>query len=253
MTESSCAADSKEVAPGADVKVKPATRRRSRKGSAAAAPIPDAPVAPAVAAVPEMPAAPQAPAVPAVSAAPQAPVAPAVADVPGVPAATDAPEPTHHHPNLGKAPADMLAGFPPAAEEMRRDKVLIAARALEVAIDWDATIAKRYDERARGSLLRDAELLTERLAMCISSDDPRWLAEYAEWIGPIYRRRGVPLADLATICEGIRVATTRLGPGEADARDRALDAAITVFRKNGRLAGDRHKRNALLRWLYRGV
>jgi hypothetical protein len=163
------------------------------------------------------------------------------------------PEPAHHHPNLGKAPADMRAGFPQAAEEIRRDKVLIATRAMEVAMDWDVSIAKRYGERARRSLLHDAELLTERLAMCVSSDDPRWLAEYAEWIGPIYRRRGVPLADVAALAEGIRVATTRLGPGEADARDRALDAAIAVLRKNGRLAGDRHKRNALLRWLYRGV
>jgi hypothetical protein len=147
----------------------------------------------------------------------------------------------------------MLAGFPQAAEELRRDEALIAARALEVAMDWDASIATRYNEHARRSLLHDAELLSERLAMCISGNDPRWLAEYAEWIGPIYRRRGVPLADLAALCEGIRVATTRLEPGEAAARDKALDAAIAVFRNNGRLAGDRHKRNALLRWLYRGV
>lgn len=177
----------------------------------------------------------------------------AVAEVPAIPDASAEPEPAHHHPNLGLAPADMAAGFPQAAEEIRRDKALIAARALEVAMDWDVSIAKRYDERARASLLHDAELLTERLAMCVSSDDPRWLAEYAEWIGPIYRRRGVPLADVAALAEGIRVATTRLGPGEADARDRALDAGIAVLRKNGRLAGDRHKRNALLRWLYRGV
>jgi hypothetical protein len=33
----------------------------------------------------------------------------------------------------------------------------------------------------------------------------------------------------------------------------ALDAAIEVLRKNGRLGGDGHKRNALLKWLYRGV
>ena len=156
-------------------------------------------------------------------------------------------------PNLGKAPEDMRAGYPVASDAILRDKILIAARALEVAMDWDPTIAKRYDQRARTSLLRDAELLTERLAMCIASDDPRWLAEYAEWIGPIYRRRGVPLADLAALAEGIRVATTSLAPGEAEARDRALDAAAAVLRKNGRLAGDRHKRNALLRWLYRGV
>lgn len=184
---------------------------------------------------------------------PATPGVPSDLESPAVPALPDAPEPGHHHPNLGLAPADMLAGFPLAAEELRRDQVLVVARALEVAMDWDASISKRYGERARKSLLHDAVLLTERLAMCISSNDPRWLAEYAEWIGPIYRRRGVPLVDLATLCEGIRVATTNLGPGESDARDRALDAAIAVFRKNGRVAGDRHKRNALLRWLYRGV
>jgi len=192
-------------------------------------------------------------ALPAVAEVPVVAEVPAVAEVPDIPHASAEPEPAHHHPNLGLAPADMAAGFPQAAEEIRRDKALIAARALEVAMDWDVSIAKRYDERARGSLLHDAELLTERLAMCVSADDPRWLAEYAEWIGPIYRRRGVPLADVAALAEGIRVATTRLGPGEADARDRALDAGIAVLRKNGRLAGDRHKRNALLRWLYRGV
>ena len=32
-----------------------------------------------------------------------------------------------------------------------------------------------------------------------------------------------------------------------------LDAAIDVLRKNGRLGGDPHKRNALLKWFYRGV
>jgi hypothetical protein len=183
------------------------------------------------------------------------PQATGVTEPPPMPAlpALPAPEPAHHHPNLGKAPEDMRAGYPVAADAILRDKILIAARALEVAMDWDPTIARRYDERARASLLRDAELLTERLAMCIASDNPRWLAEYAEWIGPIYRRRGVPLADLAALAEGIRVATTSLAPGEAEARDRALDAAAAVLRKNGRLAGDRHKRNALLRWLYRGV
>ena len=163
------------------------------------------------------------------------------------------PEPTHHHPNLGLAPADMTAGFPEAAEKLRGDSVRIAVHALQDAIERDPSIAARYDESARKSLLHDAETLTERLAMCVSSNDPRWLAEYAEWIGPIYRRRGVPLADLATLAEGIRTAASGLGSDATVARDKALDAAIEVLRKNGRLAGDRHKRNALLRWLYRGV
>ncbi|HEX7431448.1 MAG TPA: hypothetical protein VF293_04555, partial [Candidatus Limnocylindrales bacterium] len=82
---------------------------------------------------------------------------PAAPMVPNLPTVLDAPEALHYHPNLGLAPADMLAGFPLAAEELRRDQVLIAARALGVAMDWDASISRRYDERARRSLLHDAE------------------------------------------------------------------------------------------------
>ena len=34
---------------------------------------------------------------------------------------------------------------------------------------------------------------------------------------------------------------------------RAIDAATASLRKNSRIAGDRHKRNALWKWMYRGV
>ena len=226
MTESSHAADSTTIAPGASAEATPAED--------------DVLVVADVPAVANVPAAD-------VPAAPDSPAA-------DVPAVADEPEPTHHHPNLGLAPADMLAGFPLAAEELRRDEALIAARALEVAMDWDASIATRYNERARRSLLHDAELLSERLAMCISGNDPRWLAEYAEWIGPIFRRRGVSLWDIVALCEGIReAAAPMLGNDEAKAMGRTLDAGVEVLRKNGRLGGDPHKRNALLKWLYRGV
>ena len=103
-------------------------------------------------------------------------------------------------------------------------------------------------------LLRDAELLTERLAMCLGSNDTRWLGEYAEWIIPVYRRRGVSLLDLATVCEGLgRVIAPDLGPEEGELADRSLDAAVVVLRRDSRLAGDRHKRNALWKWMYKGV
>ena len=41
------------------------------------------------------------------------------------------------------------------------------------------------------------------------------------------------------------------GPADADA-DAAIDAAITVYRWNRRLAGDARKRNAFLQLLYKG-
>ena len=118
----------------------------------------------------------------------------------------------------------------------------------------DPTLRTRYDEVGLRHLLRDGELLVERLAMCLENGETRWLTEYAEWIGPIYRRRGVPLSDLGALCAAVRdTVEPHLSRDEFAVAERALDAAQTILRNNGRLGGDRHKRNALLKWLYRGV
>jgi hypothetical protein len=169
-------------------------------------------------------------------------------------AAVPAPEPAHRHPNLGKPPIDMTAGFPAAAESLRRDRSTIAAEALVTAVAADPELQLRFDDAGLRQLLHDAEVLIDRLAMCVAANDPRPMAEYAEWIDPIFRRRGVSLWDVVALCEGIReTAKPQLGGDEAAAMGRALDAAVEVLRKNGRLGGDGHKRNALLKWLYRGV
>jgi hypothetical protein len=148
----------------------------------------------------------------------------------------------------------MRAGFPEAAEKFRRETARLAARALENAVEKDPTIETRYDEVGLRRLLRDAELLIERLALCLDSDNPRWLVEYAEWIAPIYRRRGVSLLDICALADGIRQAAPEdLGPDERASAKRSLDAATAIWRRNSRLAGDRHKRNALWKWMYRGV
>ena len=159
-----------------------------------------------------------------------------------------------HHPNLGLAPIGMKSGFSGAAGRVRRDSSGIAARGLEAAVQADPTLRARYDDTGLRHLLRDGELLVERLAMCLGSDDVRWLAQYAEWVGPSYRRRQVPLADLATLCAGIREAIAPdLTEDELACADRALDAAAVVLQRNGRVAGDRHKRRAIFKWMYRGV
>ena len=158
------------------------------------------------------------------------------------------------HPNLGLAPVDMKAGHPGAAETLRSSAHLVAARALEAAAKTDPTIMDRYDEIGLRRLLRDGELLVERLAMCLASGNSRWLVEYAEWVAPIYRRRGTSLLDLATLCDGVKAAATdQLDPREFVAAGTSLDAAVAVLRRNSRLGGDRHKRNALWKWMYRGV
>jgi hypothetical protein len=97
-------------------------------------------------------------------------------------------------------------------------------------------------------------LTVDRLAICLASGDDRWLVEYAEWIVPIYRRRGVPLADLGAVCAGIRdTLGPQLNPDALAVATRSLDAAIAVFARDGRLGGDTHRRNTLWKWLYRGV
>jgi hypothetical protein len=162
--------------------------------------------------------------------------------------------PTSRHPNLGLAPIDVTAGHPDAAEKIRSNALRLSAGALESALMSDPTIRARSDEAGLRRLLRDTELMVDRLAICLASGDDRWLVEYAEWIVPIYRRRGVPLADLGAVCAGIRdTLEPQLNPDELAVATRSLDAAIAILARDGRLAGDTHKRNALWKWLYRGV
>ena len=148
----------------------------------------------------------------------------------------------------------MTAGHAAAAEKLRGAMMRISASALETAAKADPTVRVRYDEAGLRRLLRDGELLVERLAMCLASDSDRWLAEYAEWIAPIYRRRGVPLGDLNGLCAGIgETVRPMLTPDEFAVAGRALEAAMAVLENRGRIGGDRHKRNALWKWMYRGV
>ena len=169
-------------------------------------------------------------------------------------AAAPAATPAYRHPNLGPAPVDQTAGFPDAAEKVRAGAATIAANALEAAVKADPTIRTRYDQVALRRLLRDGELLADRLATCLASGRDKYLTDYAEWIGPICRRRGLSLGDLAAVCAGMREGLEpQLNPDELAAATRSLEAAAAVFKRNGRLAGDSHQRNALLKWMYRGV
>ena len=169
-------------------------------------------------------------------------------------AAAPAAPPAYRHPNLGLAPVDMTAGFPAAAQKVHAAAATIAANALEAAVKADPTIRARYDDVALRRLLRNGELLAARLASCLASGQDQFLTDYAEWIGPISRRRGLSLGDLAAVCAGMRDALEpMLSPDEFAATTRPLEAAAVVFKRNGRLAGDSHKRNALLKWMYRGV
>ncbi len=200
-------------------------------------------------------AAPTAARIPAVAAKPAGKRAPARTRA-AAPAAVwkVATEPAYRHPNLGLAPIDMTAGHAAAAARLRAIASQVSAAALEAAVRADPTIRTRNDDIALRTLLRDGTLIVERLAMCLASDKTLWLTEFAEWLGPIYRRRGMSQGDLAACCEGMRSAVEpHLSADEMEVAARALDGAAAVFRRNGRLGGDPHKRNTFLEWIYRGV
>lgn len=158
------------------------------------------------------------------------------------------------HPSLGLPPGDQRRIFPDEARIIRDRAPALAARALEVAIERDPTIRERNDEAGLRGRLWDATLLAKRLAVAVEEDDPLPMREYAEQVGPVYRRKGVPLDDLSHLCEGLRASLGGVIAGDAfDSASLALDEAIAVFRWHRRLAGDARKKNAFLQWLYKGA
>ena len=157
------------------------------------------------------------------------------------------------HPSLGLPPLDETAGNPAGAARIRGDISRLATRALEAALDGTKGMRERYDEDGLRYLLRQGELMTERIALCVASGTPTPAHEYAEWTVPVYRRRKIPLDDMIAICRGLAAALPIvLGPGEMPAATAAIDQAIAAYTWHRRLAGDARKRNALLQLLYKG-
>jgi hypothetical protein len=126
-------------------------------------------------------------------------------------------------------------------------------RTLEVALRRDPTLGERLGETGLRQLLRDTEVHFERIARAVASADPGQVREWADWVVPVYRRRGVPMDDLVTLLEGLRSTLPAvLTREERVPADQAIDAAIEVFRWHRRVAGDARKRNRLLAALYKG-
>jgi hypothetical protein len=158
------------------------------------------------------------------------------------------------HPSLGTAPPDRTAGIPVAAQRLRVRRLQVGARALEVALERDPSMAGRHGELGLRKLLRDTEPMIERLALALETGDRMALAAWADWVAPLYRRRRVPMDDLVHIAEGLRRgAAAVLAPDEARIGDEAIDEAIRVLRWNRRIAGDARKRNRLIAAIYKGA
>jgi phycobilisome protein len=158
------------------------------------------------------------------------------------------------HPSLGLPPRDERSGYPDAAARLVRDRARIGQRALEIAVDRDPGFRDRHDELALRKLLRDTEILIDRLALCVASNDPEPMRDFADQVVPVYRRRKVSMDDLVKLLEGLRsAAAAHLSGEEAAPIHAAIDAAIGVFKWHRRIAGDARKKNRLLQAIYKGA
>jgi hypothetical protein len=158
------------------------------------------------------------------------------------------------HPSLGLPPRNLRAGAPEAAALLTAGRGRIAGRALEIALELDPTIGRRHDEAGLRALLADLGAFIDRLAIAVGAADPAVMANFAEMVAVRYRKRAVPMDDVATLMEGLRrSAKAALPPSGGEAIDPGLDEAIRVFTWHRRLAGDARKRNPLLAILYRGA
>jgi hypothetical protein len=147
----------------------------------------------------------------------------------------------------------MRAGFPAAADRLRAATARLGADALAGALRRDPTMRDRLGEVGLRRLLRDTEVIVDRVARAVASTDPAQLREWADWVVPVYRRRQVPMDDLVTLLEALRDALPAvLSDEEKEPANEAIDEAVAVFSWHRRIAGDARRRNPLLAALYKG-
>ncbi len=151
-------------------------------------------------------------------------------------------------------PPDMTAGFPDAAARLVAARDDLGARALEDALASSPAIRARYDELGLRNLLRDTQIMIERIAKAVASGDVIWTREWADWVAPVYRRRKVPMDDAIALMEGLRRASAAmLDEDERLPMNAAVDAAVKVFRYYRRFSGDARVRNPILDAIYKGA
>lgn len=157
------------------------------------------------------------------------------------------------HPSLGLPPPDVNAGHPAAAARLRASNPRLARLALENTLRIEPTFEERYDETSLRRFLRDYERHIEQLAQALETGDAHYVANYGEWLVPVYRRRKVPMADFMSLLAGLRdAARTVLTPAESETADTLFEAWVERLKHHQRLPGD-HKGNSLIRFFWKGA
>ena len=157
------------------------------------------------------------------------------------------------HPSLGLPPRDLSAGQPAAAARLRTAKSRLARLALENTLRAAPRFNDTYDEVMLRLLLRDFERHVEQLARAMETGDSYYVAMYGEWLVPIYRRRHVPMKDVAALLGGLRdAAATVLTPAESIVAEQHFERWGARLQHHRRLAGD-HKGNPVVRFFWKGA
>ncbi len=149
--------------------------------------------------------------------------------------------------------ATPLAPLPGAAARLRSGHARLAADALRAAISRDPSLPIRYDALHLSTFLRDCDRHVLQLAAALEEGRAAPLAEYVRTIIPVFRRRRVPLEDLATMLLGtLDAARSDLPPAEGDAADLVIEAGLARLERPRHLAGDR-PRNPILQFIWKGA
>ena len=158
------------------------------------------------------------------------------------------------HPLHGARPLDQTAGFPSAVAPLTAQWEQLAGRAIVAAVERNPELRDRVGDLGLRHLMRDAQVVLEKLAESVASGSITALKSFTEHGTPTWRRRRISMDDVTDLYEGLRIAVATVLAGEAAAfADRALLEGIAVLKWHRRLGGDTRKRNRILAAIYKGA
>ena len=158
------------------------------------------------------------------------------------------------HPLHGARPLDTSAGFPEAAAQISARWSEVADRGIIAAVEHNPELRDRVGDLGLRHLLRDAEVVLQKLCESLSVGSVAPLRNFTEHATATWRRRRISMDDVTDLYEGLRVAVASTITGEAAAfADSALTEGIAVLKWHRRLGGDERKRNRILKAIYKGA
>ncbi len=158
------------------------------------------------------------------------------------------------HPLHGARPLGTTAGFPEAAAVISARWSEVADRGIVAAVELNPELRERVGDLGLRHLLRDAEVVLQKVAESVSVGSVAPLKNFTEHATPTWRRRRISMDDVTDLYEGLRVAVAATINGSAAAfADAALLEGIAMLKWHRRLGGDMRKRNSILKAIYKGA